>query len=177
MLLMYIIGRYIGKYYNSFQRKNYIPYIMIVLTVGMAMNFTMGYFVSRDGVPYAPLAKDSSVITVTLSVLIFLEVIRHNFILKSINRVAMHTLSIYLFEEVLEGFFLNITNLWSYKGEWYYIFALVLCAAGIGLCCCLIDEARCFLFIPIQSFVKKYEGKIQKRIWQAINYVVAKMCA
>lgn len=176
MLLMYIIGRYIGKYYKSFQRKSYILHIMIVLIAGVAINFTTGYFVPKDGVPYAPLAKDSSVITVTLSILIFLEVIRHNFTSRFINRIAMHTLSIYLFEGVLEGFFLNTTGLWNYKGEWYYIFSLILCAGGIGLCCCLVDEVRCFLFIPIQRSIKKYESKIQNKIRQASNYIIDKIC-
>ena len=186
---MYLVGRYIGKHYQSsengfrlwtsgstkgerlistlhkpLQNLSVVRLrvsLVIVLSIGIALNCVTGYLFPRDGLPYAPFAKDSSIITFTLSILIFLLVVRHSFSSVIVNRIAMHTIAIYLFEHTLEFITLYDSGLWDYKGNWYYIVLLIVCAIIISIGCCLIDEIRYVLFIPIEHIIKIIERKIK----------------
>lgn len=172
MLMVYLVGQYIAAYQAcSKTEKYYIKWVLAVFVLGFCLNFSTGYFIHRADSIYAPFAKDSSVVTMVLSILIFQLVLKFDFKNRIINLIGRHVIAAYLFEEAVRKVILLKYDLWSIRGAWYYIFLLMLFALAVVVICVMIDIIRNNIF---DSFEKR-TGKYCTRIYSLIISKVREM--
>lgn len=161
MLMMYLMGQYISEYQVCGKmEKYYIKWILAVFVFGFCLNFSTGYFIHRVNNIYAPFAKDSSVVTILLSILIFQLFLKHDFVNSVVNQIGRHVIAAYLFEEAVRKVILSKYDLWSMRGEWYYIFVLLLFAIAVVVFCVMIDIVRNSIFDSFEKKVGNYCKKI-----------------
>lgn len=153
MLFMYLVGRWIGKYFHQKRNDKYYGGLLIaLLAASFGINYTTASCVSRGNLFYMPFAKSSSIFIVFTSITILILITRSNwsFTNKVINKFAKHILSVYLFESAVRLILLQYIDIYIHKGQWYYIFLLALFALVITIICVLIDMFRTIIIGKVE---------------------------
>lgn len=163
MLFMYLVGRWIRKYFIKRKSdKFYVGLLVMLLIIAFGINYITASVVNRGELFYIPFAKNSSLFIVFTSIIIFIIISqeRFKFSNKIINRMAGNVLAAYLFEYAVRCVLSKYIDIYVYKGTWYYIFILILYALVVAAICVLIEMIRNATMGNLESAIGSYIEKI-----------------
>lgn len=153
LAIVYLIGRYLRYYgFDEILELSYkfrCQYVLEISAVSFCIgscliNFATDCIKSGGGF-YIPFAKDSSILTLIISILILLVFIKHQSNSILINRLASYVIAIYIGEGIVKDFMLRkILSEDIYTGFTVYeclLFVIVVC--GI---CILMEGVRRWIF-------------------------------
>ena len=165
ILLLYLVGRYIHKYYtNEFHTPKLLLLLIGILITEFFLNFSATAYVNRNGNTgvFAPFSKDLSFFVFSSSIVLFM--IFKNFVFKSnlINLIAKHVLGIYLLNFILITILTKFINLANYCNEWYFFIISGICAVDIMTIAIIIDK---IYELILEKFCLKVSNFIIKQIF------------
>ncbi len=99
MLMVYLIGRYIGRFYRECSFKYWWLLALLGLLAGFALNLAKTYMETGMVGLYAPFAEDDSLVIVFCSVCIFMMFRKMTFKSLIINFIAAGVPGIYMLEQ------------------------------------------------------------------------------
>lgn len=140
MFLVYLIGRYLHKYGNPFERKKNVVFVTVVFLIQFFLNTLMSFLRGDKGV-VAPFARDYSIFIILLAIGIF-EVFRSkNFYSRAINAVAKHVLGVYLLEGTARILLSKLIDLSVFEKSWYLFVIIFVYSIVVVVLCMLVDFA------------------------------------
>lgn len=152
MLLMYLIGRYIRLYWNEkpHSLKKTIALGAGVILLGFILNLVLTLVRGGKGV-YAPFARDCSCIIIVASAAIFIVFKQIRMRSNTINQIAKHVVSVYLFEGGMRTFLNQFFDITLYADQWYLFAVLSVYVLVVMTGCMILDVIRSILMKPIEE--------------------------
>lgn len=155
MLLIYLIGCYIRKYYSEFNysKKRLVTSLLIIVSIGIFINYATSLIFQDSGL-FCPFTREYSLLIIAGAIIVFLLFLKIEFTSVIVNRLAKGVFAIYVFEgtvrTILDRYFMG----WEpYRNEWY-LFAVSAVYVLVVMAICGIAE-----FFR-QLFLGKFEKKI-----------------
>lgn len=145
MLLIYLIGRYLGMYRKKYQTIQLGVMCSGVLLIEFLLNYSLTILRGGVGI-YAPFARDCSIFIIAFAVVMFL--LFGNIKMKSVivNRIARHVVAVYLFEGAVRKILSRIIDLSQYGEKWYLFAIINLYVLVVVICCIAIDICKGIIF-------------------------------
>lgn len=162
MIVAYCVGRFLRKVNVKISRGWFFLFLAIAIIINLVPNFVLS-FMKPIGI-YAPFARDCSITILILSIALFLLFNGFHFQSSVINRIAKHSLAMYLVGGASRGilnFFVDIT---AYETTWAFGIVIMIYCIGSMLICLLIDIIRGWIFDPIEASAFRVFSRISVNI-------------
>lgn len=154
MLTVYWIGAWLRQYGKStISARKLLIGCGVIYGVGCLGNFAINE-VKNEYV--SPFAYDCSIIIVVLSIFLFLYFKQLPIRSQIINKLAKHTLAVYLCEGSIRKIVSSIFDLTKYQFIWSFGFIITGYVVMILLICVMIDICRQWLFSRIEDKLCTY---------------------
>ena len=169
MVMLYLIGRYIGVYRadRQYRTAKLSGWFALLAGVNFCLNGAL-YVVT--GTVQNRFARDNTLFTIFEAILVFLIFRNHHFENAFVNRLAKHVPAVFLFEWTLRGFISHyMFDYVARAGENTYEFLLLGIALLLVVMGSVIDWARVTLFHVPEAWCVEHIYRLGDRCVQKIK--------
>lgn len=162
LLIVYIIGRYIGLYKKGFSLKaeNLCWAYIIDAIIIIGLNGATSFFTKGISTIWS---RDCSFFILCAAIILFYLFSKMDFKSKVINCLAKNVLAAYVFSPYIQHILYHHIDISKYDKKYYVGIWVLGMAIGIFLLCAIVESARRFLFRKIEDkVVSILESWIQK---------------
>ena len=141
MFVMYIIGRYFGKYKHQieFSRRRLLVLFLVNLALIIGLNLVTGKVTGSLSTIWS---RDCSLFILISALLIFGIFLRMEFRSSVINRIAESVLALYVLSPYVQFVMEQYIPFESYDGKWYLPFVIAGLVMASAAICIGVDQAR-----------------------------------
>lgn len=151
LLVVYMLGRYVKKYIDGKYKIPYLKVALCSLIIEFFLNICLTFILGGVGVK-ASFARDYSIFILIAAICVFMLFKEMTFYSKTINSIASHVISIYLFESAVREFIkYYIFDLVYLENTFYLPLVVVIEAVLISAICIIIDFLRSLIFSRIEE--------------------------
>lgn len=162
-VMIYLIGRYLARYYDKKTWSNGKLLLGIALSTGIVFLLD-GALTVKSGVIYSTFARDCSIFIIFSAVLIVLLFSGMHFTNRAINRIAGNVLAVYVLDATIRTILNRYIDLNAYATEWYLIFMVIGYVDVVVLAALLINEVRRLTIGRIEPWVSELLSKLWYKI-------------
>lgn len=159
MLIVYLIGRYIGIYQKETATRQTKIILCFVGSISTAFLLNLTTSILR-GRPFAPFARDNSIFMLVSALCLFHLCRSMTFSSKMVNLASRNTFAVYIGEGILRSIFNVYLPLSALDGKWYLVPRITGLAASIFLAISLFEFLRSAIFHRLENWLFSHMKKI-----------------
>lgn len=147
MILIYLLGRYMGSYKKDigvYGRKKLWTILVISVSLTFVLNLSLTIL---SGKYFTPFTRNCSITIIVSAAALFLLFGTLRLQRRWLNDLASNVLAVYVFERSVRGMIdYYLFSLKSYVGEWYFVFIVLFYALSVVIICIIIESVRRIIF-------------------------------